>query len=209
MTDISRRGALGVAAAAAVAAGVNGKIAQAEPAKAAEPQHSHVFKLTSSKPTVFDGGDLRGAHHQNFPVLEGQNGSVYLIRLEVGGIREPHWHPVAWELNFVISGQAKWTMLGTHPSGNYEQDEFIAEAGDLVFAPTGQFHYFENASKTEPLQVLAMFNTSSIEPNDDIGIVGTLNSIPRDVLAATFGVPESAFAAIPKDVKPVVITRRK
>ncbi|WP_228818879.1 hypothetical protein [Nocardia transvalensis] len=46
------------------------------------------------------------------------------------------------------------------------------------------------------------------EPDDDIGIVGTLNFIPRDVLAVCFGIPETAFGQIPTDIKPVVITKR-
>ena len=77
-----------------------------------------------------------------------------------------------------------------------------------MFAPQGFFHYFENVSDTEPLDVLVVFNTSTQEPNDDIGIVGTINSLPRQVLAACFGIPVSAFDTIPTAVKPVVITRR-
>ncbi|CAF4308198.1 unnamed protein product, partial [Adineta steineri] len=26
-----------------------------------------------------------------------------ILTLKVGGIRQPHWHPFAWELNYVIS----------------------------------------------------------------------------------------------------------
>ncbi|ONF72649.1 cupin [Amycolatopsis keratiniphila subsp. keratiniphila] len=170
--------------------------------------HPHLFNLADSPATVVEGGSLRGAHEQNFPVLKGQNGSVYLIRLDVGGVREPHWHPTAWELNYVISGKVKWTILGTHPDGSYHRDTFDAGQGDLVFAPQGFFHYFENLSETEPLDVLVIFNSSTQEPNDDIGIVGTFNSMPREVLAACFGVPAAAFDQIPREIKPVVITRR-
>ncbi len=188
-----------------MAGGGNAPAAATEPAQQGSP---HLFPLTTSAPSEYDGGSLRGAHEQNFPVLAGQNGSVYFVTLEVGGIREPHWHPSAWELTFIISGKAKWTILGTHADGGYHNDVFTAEQGDLVFIPQGFFHYFENAGE-QPLQVLVVFNTSSIEPNDDIGIMGSLNSIPRDVLAATFGVPASAFDQVPTEVKPVVITRRK
>ncbi|MEP6576713.1 MAG: cupin domain-containing protein [Nitrososphaerota archaeon] len=41
----------------------------------------------------------------NFPILEGM-GAV-LLRLEKGGIREPHWHPNAAELSLCVSGTAK------------------------------------------------------------------------------------------------------
>ncbi|WP_225724778.1 MULTISPECIES: cupin domain-containing protein [unclassified Nocardia] len=170
---------------------------------------AHLFKLTASERNSFDGGYLQGANEENFPVLRGQKGSVYFVRLEVGGIREPHWHPTAWELNYVISGRAKWTILGTHPDGDYRNDVFEAEQGDLVFAPQGFLHYFENASADAPLDVLVVFNTSAKEPSDDIGIVATVNALPREVLAASFGVPVEAFAQVPTEIKPVGITRRR
>ena len=107
------------------------------------------------------------------------------------------------------AGAQAGERAGTHPDGEYHNDVFTAERGDLVFAPTGLFHYFENASTTEPLDVLIVFNTSTAEPDDDVGIVGSLNAIPRDVLAASFGVPESAFAQVPQRIEPVVITRRR
>lgn len=114
---------------------------------------------------------------------------MYLAHLDPGGIREPHWHPTAWELNYIVSGTAKWTILGTHPDGEYHNDVFTAERGDLVFAPTGLFHYFENASTTEPLDVLIVFNTSTAEPDDDIGIVGSLNAIPGTCWPRRSGCP--------------------
>jgi oxalate decarboxylase len=123
-------------------------------------------------------------------------------------MREPHWHPTAWELNYIISGTATWTILGTHPDGRYRRDVFQAHQGDLVFVPQGFFHFFGNAATDTPLQVLIVFNTSAQEPNDDIGIVAALNSIPREILAAAFGVPVSAFDRIPTDIKPVIITKR-
>ncbi|QWF78634.1 cupin domain-containing protein [Amycolatopsis sp. CA-230715] len=208
MTEISRRNALGTGAGVAAAIGLGG----GAPAAGAAPvprQAAHLFPLSKTAPSKFDGGTLRGANEDTFPVLAGQNGSAYLVHLDVGGIREPHWHPSAWELNYIIAGTAKWTILGTHADGSYHNDAFEAGKGDLVFAPTGFFHYFENASTTEGLDVLVIFNTSTAEPNDDIGIVGTLNSLPRDVLGAVFGVPASAFGAIPQKIEPVVITKRK
>ncbi|MBF6125589.1 cupin domain-containing protein [Nocardia brasiliensis] len=168
---------------------------------------SHLFHLSAEEPLRFNGGTLQGAHEGNFPVLAGQQGSVYLVHLEPGGIREPHWHPTAWELNYVISGTTQWTILGTHPDGSYRKDVFEAHQGDLIFAPQGYFHYFENHTDN-PLDVLVIFNTSAQEPNDDIGIVGTLNSIPRDVLAVCLGIPESTLNPIPTDLKPIVITKR-
>ncbi|MDT5191031.1 MAG: oxalate decarboxylase, partial [Mycobacterium sp.] len=52
-----------------------------------------------SAPTTLDGGSLQQADEDNFPILKGQEASILLLTLQVGGIREPHWHPSAWEIN--------------------------------------------------------------------------------------------------------------
>lgn len=207
MTEMNRRKLLGTGVGVGAAA-LAGGVGSAAAATAGSGPSPHLFHLKASKPGSYDGGTLRGANEETFPILKGQNGAVYFVTLEVGGVREPHWHPSAWELNYIISGSAKWTILGTHPDGSYHNDAFEAGPGDLVFAPEGFFHYFENSSRTEELTVLIMFNSSTPEPNDDLGIVASFNSVPRDVLAASFGVPVSAFDAIPKEIKPVVITKR-
>ncbi|WP_110293604.1 cupin domain-containing protein [Nocardia tenerifensis] len=204
--------ALGGALAATVGGSARAEHGSATPASDASAKldtDAHLFRLAAAEPSRYDGGTLRGAHEGTFPVLTGQQASVYLVELEVGGIREPHWHPTAWELNYIISGKADWTILGTHPDGAYRNDVFEASQGDLVFVPQGFFHYFGNASNAEPLRVLVVFNTSAQEPNDDIGIVATVNSLPREVLAAAFGVPVAAFAGVPTEIEPVVITKRK
>jgi oxalate decarboxylase len=172
-------------------------------------QAPHLFKLTASDKTVYDGGTLQGANEDTFPVLRGQNGAVYFVRLDVGGVREPHWHPTAWEMNFIIAGRAEWTIMGTHPDGTYRNDTFEAGQGDLVFVPQGFIHYFENSDPVVPLQVLIVFNTSAAEGNDDIGLLAAFNSVPRDVVATVFGVPVSALAHIPSEIKPVVIAKRR
>ncbi|ATL69011.1 cupin domain-containing protein [Nocardia terpenica] len=215
---VDRRMVLGAGAVAAAAVGgglVGAKTSSAATATAPVTAEGpldknlntapHLFKLTRSEKDAYRGGYLQGANEDTFPILQGQRGSVYFVRLEVGGFREPHWHPTAWELNFVVSGTAKWTILGTHSDGAYRNSVFQAEQGDLVFAPQGHLHYFENARTDMPLEVLVVFNTSAKEPDDDIGVVATLSALPRNVLAAAFGVPESVFAALPTKLEPIVI----
>lgn len=170
----------------------------------ADPTHQHLFHLAGAAPSRFDGGDLRGAVADNWSALKGQQGSVYLARLAPGGVREPHWHPSAWEMNFVVSGRVRWSLVGPGGTG----DAFEGKAGDLVFAPQGHFHYFENASDTDDLVVLIVFNTSAAEPDDDIGLVESLSAIPPDVLGAIFGVPADTFKAIPRNRDRVVIASK-
>jgi len=61
--------------------------------------------LSKLKPANYTGGNIWQADEINFPILKNQFASVAILTLKVGGIRQPHWHPFAWELNFVISGE--------------------------------------------------------------------------------------------------------
>lgn len=170
----------------------------------ADPKHPHLFHLASAAGSRYEGGSLQGAIAGNWSILAGQQGSVYLARLKPGGVREPHWHPSAWELNFVVSGKVRWSLVG--PDGTH--DAFEGGAGDLVFAPQGHFHYFENASETEELVVLIAFNASASEPEDDIGVVASVSALPADVLGAVFGVAPEMFGKLPRNTERVVIARK-
>lgn len=174
------------------------------PAGGVDPAHPHLFRLAGASADVFDGGGLQGAHGENWPLLKGQQAAIYLARLAPGGVREPHWHPSAWEINFVMQGRARWSFVGP----NSTHDAFDASKGDIVFVPQGHFHYFENASDTDDLIVLIVFNASAREPDDDIGIVQSLKAMPADVLAAVFGTTPDAFANLPGKFGRVVIARK-
>jgi oxalate decarboxylase len=153
-----------------------------------------ISSILSGPLSSFEGGTLQGAKQKVWALLCGRDGSVYLARLRPGGVREPHWHPNGWEFNYVISGTAKWSIVG--PKAVCEH--FAAGGGDLVFIPRGHFHYFENASETDDLVVLIAFNTSREEADDDIGLVASLSAVPADVLGAVFKTSSAAFANFPK-----------
>jgi oxalate decarboxylase len=123
-----------------------------------------------------------------------------LVVLENGGIREPHWHPDAWEFDYCISGKARMAVV----AANNEWQSFEVEAGQVVFVPQGFFHYFENIG-ADDLRFLIVFNNSTKESGDDIGISVSLGGMPNEVLAAVFGVSGSVFDKIPKLHEDVVI----
>jgi oxalate decarboxylase len=104
----------------------------------------------------------------------------------------------------VISGKVRWSFVGPQAT----HDTFEAEKGDLVFAPQGHFHYFENASETEELVVLIVFNTGAGEPDDDVGIVAALSAIPPDVLGGAFKTSPEALKNLPRKLERVTITRK-
>jgi oxalate decarboxylase/phosphoglucose isomerase-like protein (cupin superfamily) len=77
-----------------------------------------------------------------------------------------------------------------------------------VFVLQGYFHHFENIGKDD-LRFLIVFNNSTRESNDDIGISVSLGGTPNEALAATFGVPKADFKPVPKLHQELIITRRR
>ena len=163
---------------------------------------SHLFRLAALPPTTYDGGSQQQAHEDNFPILKGQEASIQLITLQPGGIREPHWHPSAWEINLVTKGVATWVLI----DGNGNHESFDAHVDDLVFAPQGSLHYFENRGK-EDLDVLIIQNSSVSEDKDNIGIGESVSQLPPQVLSAVFGVPVETFTSFKKIDNAVTILR--
>lgn len=164
---------------------------------------SHRFRFGAEKPAVHDGGSFRQASGDNFPILKGQEVSIVLLTLESGGIREPHWHPSAWELNIVNAGVASWVII----DGNGNHESFDQKVGDVVFAPQGSFHYFENRGQAD-MKMVIIQNTSAAEDKDNIGIGESVSRLPPAVLAAVFGVPAETFGSFKKIDKSIVILRK-
>ena len=164
---------------------------------------SHLFHLGSSPVTSFDGGSFQQADEANFPILTGQEASIVLLTLQPGGIREPHWHPSAWEINIVTKGVASWVLV----DGNGNHESFEAGVDDLVFAPQGSLHYFENLGKDD-LEVLIIQNSSAAEDKDNIGIAESLSQLPPQTLSAVFGVPAQTFDKFKKYDKAAIILRK-
>ncbi|HET9210994.1 MAG TPA: cupin domain-containing protein [Thermoanaerobaculia bacterium] len=152
-----------------------------------------VFDLGKCPPQVVaKGGTIQEANQGNFTSLAGNGLAIYLLTLEPGAVRIPHWHPDAAELDYVLSGKAR-VGLG-FPDGEWER--FDLAAGQIAILPQGWFHYIENVGE-ETLRMLVIFNNSS--PND-IGISQGFQAIPKEVLGLTFGVPAERFEGLDLDV---------
>jgi oxalate decarboxylase len=165
---------------------------------------SHLFHLAALPPATYDGGTQQQAHEDNFPILKGQAASIVLLTLQPGGIREPHWHPSAWEINLVTSGVAAWIVV----DGNGNHESFDQHVGDVMFAPQGSFHYFENRGPAD-MKIVIIQNTSAPEAKDNIGIGESLSMLPPRVLSAVFGVPAETFKPFKKFDNAIVILRSR
>jgi oxalate decarboxylase len=163
---------------------------------------SHLFHLGDSPVNRYDGGFFQQADEENFPILRGQAASIVKLTLVPGGIREPHWHPSAWEINIVTSGVAAWVVV----DGNGNHESFDQNVGDVVFAPQGSFHYFENRGPGD-MKIVIIQNTSTPESKDNIGIGESLSMLPPRVLSAVFGVPADTFKPFKMFDNAIVILR--
>jgi oxalate decarboxylase len=151
--------------------------------------NQHKLDLERISPQIkTKGGLARIANKMNFPLLE--HLALFSLRIAKNGIREPHWHPNATELNYVVKGKAKLTIYS--PGG--DRDTFELSEGQGSVIPAGYFHHIENASSTE-LHMTVFFNNAI--PND-IGLSGALSAYSKEVLASLFALDPKFFAQMHK-----------
>ncbi|RAP77789.1 oxalate decarboxylase family bicupin [Paenibacillus montanisoli] len=114
------------------------------------------------------------------------------MSLTPGGVRELHWHQQA-EWAYMIWGGARITSM--------DQDgrNFIADVGpgDLWYFPAGLPHSIQGLE--EGCEFLLVFDDGSFSDLNTLSISDWLAHTPKDVLSANFGVPPSAFNAIPRE----------
>lgn len=149
--------------------------------------NSHKFNLEGIPPQIqTTGGTVALGNANSFPILSGL--ACYSLHLRSGGIREPHWHPNAAELDYIIKGRAKMTILS--PGG--EADTFEVKAGEIVFIPPGYLHYIENID-VDDTHFAVFFGH---ERPEDIGISGALSAYSNEVLSGIFGTDPKVFESL-------------
>lgn len=141
------------------------------------------------------GGWVKMSNNFLLPTLQGI--AVYDLLLHPKGAREPHWHPNANELNLLLSGSARITLLS--PKG--QVDTFDMGPGDISFLPQGYLHHIENTG-SQDAHYAVFFNHSA---PSDIGISGCLGAYSNDILASLFDVPLDYLKDLPKYQKDLLI----
>ena len=150
----------------------------------------HKFNLKAFPPAVQSKrGTVSLGNANNFGILNGL--ACYLLTLKPKGIREPHWHPNAAELDYVISGRARMTIF----SPGDKVDTFEVGSNEIVFIPPAYFHYIENVNSNEDMQFAVFFNH---ERPEDIGISGAFGAYSNEVLGSIFGLESKFLESLPK-----------
>jgi len=107
----------------------------------------NMLRLEKSEPLLLPKGKMYRANKKAFPVLNGL--SMQSFHLDPGGIREPHLHPDAAQLDYLVTGRARVGIIG--PDGAPQLLDM--EAGDVCFIPQGHLHWIENTG-LQPLHFL-------------------------------------------------------
>jgi oxalate decarboxylase len=150
------------------------------------------FSYAASHNRVVTGGWAREVTVRELPVakeLAGVN-----MRLNPGGIREMHWHKEA-EWAYMLAGRARITAVDAQ-GRNFIDDVGV---GDLWNFPAGIPHSIQGLE--DGCEFLLVFDDGNFSENETFLITDWFAHTPRDVLARNFGVPESAFDDLPRDVE--------
>jgi oxalate decarboxylase len=150
----------------------------------------HMFRLERDGKVGVDnaGGSIKIMNGEMFPILDGL--TFYIVDMKKGGLREPHWHPNANELNIVIRGKAKLGVL----SADNTREEQVCGPGDTFFIPMGYFHYIENVHDGDTKLIVAFSNANP----EDLGIGAAYGFLSDKMLGETFDTKPSNFKGIPK-----------
>lgn len=146
------------------------------------------FSFSDAHMRLEPGGWTREVTVRELPIattLAGVN-----MRLTPGGVRELHWHQQA-EWSFMTMGRARITSVDQQ-GRNFAAD---VGTGDLWYFPPGIPHSIQGLE--EGCEFLLVFDDGAFSDNNTLSISDWFSRTPRDVLAANFGVPVSAFAHIP------------
>ena len=159
------------------------------------PNNSNLKKTSGTPNLFFNTKDSlffkRNAHNIAYKVTSTQlpamvGGAFVDLYLTQGHMREPHWHPNAWELDVIVSGEAMVSIVDpdTRTLHNYK-----ATAGQVVFIPMAWWHWIRPLSAK--LHLHLFFNNDQFESAEGSD---TLRLTPPEVFQAAYGVNSEKVA---------------
>ncbi|WP_067933780.1 cupin domain-containing protein [Alicyclobacillus kakegawensis] len=116
-------------------------------------------------------------------------GDLYLTR---GHVREPHWHPNADELDYIVSGEVTVSILDPQ---TLRVTNNRLKPGQVTFIPKGWFHWI--VPDTEDAHLLVCFNDGKIESVEGSDV---LRLTPPEVFQQAYDIHARQFA---KETAPI------
>ena len=156
-----------------------------------EPIADFKFDLEAAKGWVGEAGSAKEATVAEFPAS--QNIAGVSMRLKPGGIRELHWHAIAAEWAYVITG----TVLATVISPNGQPATDIFEPGDIWYFPKGHGHALQNISREEAHFILG-FDDGHFSEFGTFSITDWVGHTPQSVVLRNLGLSPGTTAGLAK-----------
>ncbi|UOQ45964.1 cupin domain-containing protein [Halobacillus salinarum] len=159
------------------------------------PDNTNIKKTSGTPNLFFDSKQSlffkRDDHNIAYDVTSTQlpamiGGAFVDLYLTKGHIREPHWHPNAWELDVVVSGEALVSIID--PDTN-QLHTYQARPGQVVFIPMAWWHWITPAS--ENLHLHLFFNNDQFETAEGSD---TLRLTPPEVFQTAYGIDKKEIA---------------
>ena len=203
MSNLHRRDFL--TGAAAIAAATTAALAGARRVEAGDPSFSNnvpdplvsgkelptfKFALEKSKGRVIGRSTAKEATVEQLPISKGISGVS--MGLDVGAMRELHWHATAAEWAFVDQGRVRTTVI--QPNGQSETNDF--EPGDVWYFPRGHAHMLECLGN-EPCHFVLIFDNGYFSEFGTFSITDWISVTPKPLVAKNFGISESALDGFP------------
>jgi oxalate decarboxylase len=118
--------------------------------------------------------------------------------LKKGALHEPHWHPNASELHYVVKGRVRMTLFGN------DKRMAVAEIGpgECAYVPQGCGHTVQNIGN-EQADVVGVLNSGSYS---ECSLSAWLINAPRHLLANNFSLPEERVAKFRNERSPIKAT---
>lgn len=136
-------------------------------------------------------GSAKEANVDEFPVSEGI--AAVSMRLKPGAIRELHWHAIAAEWAYMLSGHCRITVYS--PDGTREVADF--GPGDVWYFPRGYPHSIQ--ALADGCHFILTFDDGHFSEFGTFSLTDWVGHTPAETLAKNFGVPAGTFAKFPKE----------
>jgi oxalate decarboxylase len=153
-----------------------------------------VFRPSQMQPTkATAGGEVKIIDNKIFPITDI---AAAIVRLKPGGLRELHWHPMADEWQYYVSGRGRMTVFDS--GGKARTMDF--QEGDVGYIQVSRPHYIENTGDEE-LVFLEVFPNGTYQ---DISATEWLAHTPSRLVNEHLQTGEEFLRNLPKKESVVV-----
>ena len=147
-----------------------------------------VFRPAAMKPTkVTSGGEVKIIDNKIFPIT---NIAAAIVRLTPGGLRELHWHPLAPEWQYYVSGKGRMTIF--EAGSKARTMDFTT--GDVGYIDISRPHYIENTGDDD-LVFIELFPLGEYQ---DISATEWLAHAPLRLVNEHLNTGEDFLRSLPK-----------